>query len=336
MSGSTGSSRRTWARAAAAERAVEAGALVDGVARAKSYRLEGGEEIELPAAEPEPVVAPPAPPRSSSRTSTCWSIDKPAGLVVHPGAGHRTGTLVDALAGKIAGGEPGRPGIVHRLDRDTSGLMVAARTQEAYELLTGLVREHALERTYTRARQGTAAFPHRADRGADRPRPRRPDARLARHRLAARRGHALRGRLELWPGHALLRVHAGDGADAPDPRAPRRDRPARRRRSGLRRAPSRRSGGSSCTPRSSPSRIPSQRGADRDPVGAACPISTASSLVSAPPDGRGYHAQRPRSLRPAGTPRVDGGRQLIRLPPRASPEHRNPKPRKGLSCPSFP
>src|SRR5205807_7563670 len=76
-------------------------------------------------------------------------VDKPAGLVVHSGAGHSGDTLVDALAGKLAGGDPERPGIVHRLDRDTSGLMAAARTDEAYELLSQLVRDRALERTYT-------------------------------------------------------------------------------------------------------------------------------------------------------------------------------------------
>ncbi len=115
---------------AAAERAVEAGALVDGVTRVKSFRLEGGEEIELPAA------ATPVSRRRARRPmpAIVWEdehllvIDKPAGLVVHPGAGHASGTLVDALAGKAAGGEPGRPGIVHRLDRDTSGLMVVARS----------------------------------------------------------------------------------------------------------------------------------------------------------------------------------------------------------------
>ena len=115
----------------AAERAVEAGALVDGVARAKSFRLEGGEEVELVAARARPAVAPPAEPAIAWEDEHLLVIDKPAGLVVHPGAGHTSGTLVDALAGKIAGGEPGRPGIVHRLDRDTSGLMVVARSQEA-------------------------------------------------------------------------------------------------------------------------------------------------------------------------------------------------------------
>ncbi|MDP8911883.1 MAG: RluA family pseudouridine synthase, partial [Actinomycetota bacterium] len=76
-------------------------------------------------------------------------VDKPAGLVVHPGAGHRAGTLVHGLlAHDAAGGERERPGIVHRLDRDTSGLMVVARSEEAHRRLQTLVRRRELERRY--------------------------------------------------------------------------------------------------------------------------------------------------------------------------------------------
>ena len=157
----------------AAERAVESGALVDGVARVKSYRLEGGEEIELADVVPAPRVAKPAEPRFAYEDEHLFVVDKPAGLVVHPGAGHASGTLVDALAGKIAGGDdPERPGIVHRLDRDTSGLLVVARTPEAYGKLVELVRERALERTYTalvrgrpKSRTGRIEAPIGRDRG---------------------------------------------------------------------------------------------------------------------------------------------------------------------------
>ncbi len=135
---------------AAAERAVERGALVDGQARPKSYRLEGGETISVTA-----ELAPAAPSIDDLPTPTiAWSdehlavVDKPAGLVVHAGAGVKTGTLVDVLASTVAGGDPERPGIVHRLDRDTSGLMVVAKSEAAHERLTQLVRERALERTY--------------------------------------------------------------------------------------------------------------------------------------------------------------------------------------------
>ena len=134
---------------AAAERAVTAGALVDGVARPKSHRLEGGEEVTL-AEEPDRVATTHELPevRLAYEDAHVLVVDKPAGLVVHPGAGHASGTLVDVLAGKLAGGDPERPGIVHRLDRDTSGLLVAARTEKAFERLSELVRERALERTY--------------------------------------------------------------------------------------------------------------------------------------------------------------------------------------------
>src|SRR5579884_2354149 len=135
---------------AAAERAIAAGALVDGVARPKSHRLEGGEEVTLPAEEEAAAGADEAVPdvRIAYEDPHLLVVDKPAGLVVHHGAGHARGTLVDVLAGRIAGGEADRPGVVHRLDRDTSGLLVLARTERAYERLARLVRERALERTY--------------------------------------------------------------------------------------------------------------------------------------------------------------------------------------------
>ena len=105
----------------AAERAVAAGVLVDGTPRPKSYRLEGGEVLSLP--EEVEIVAPPAPeaPPLAYVDEHLAVVDKPAGIVVHAGAGHAGDTLVDALAGVVGGGEPGRTGIVHRLDRDTSG-----------------------------------------------------------------------------------------------------------------------------------------------------------------------------------------------------------------------
>ena len=79
-------------------------------------------------------------------------VDKPAGLVVHPGAGHTTGTLVQGLLARFpelaAVGEPERPGIVHRLDRDTSGLMVVARSSRAYGALVAALAAHEVERAY--------------------------------------------------------------------------------------------------------------------------------------------------------------------------------------------
>jgi 23S rRNA pseudouridine1911/1915/1917 synthase len=89
-------------------------------------------------------------------------IDKPAGLVVHPARGHREGTLSQLLAGLITGphppgvggGDPDRPGIVHRLDRDTSGLMVVARSEQAHARLQAALRERLIEREYTALVEG--------------------------------------------------------------------------------------------------------------------------------------------------------------------------------------
>jgi 23S rRNA pseudouridine1911/1915/1917 synthase len=142
---------------AAAERAVELGALVDGVARAKSFRLEGGEEVELAAETPAATVSPPAEPPIVWEDEHLLVVDKPAGLVVHPAGSTRTGTLVQGLLahGAEGGEDDDRPGIVHRLDRDTSGLLVVARSAEAYALLQELIRSRELERTYAALVRGT-------------------------------------------------------------------------------------------------------------------------------------------------------------------------------------
>jgi 23S rRNA pseudouridine1911/1915/1917 synthase len=81
-------------------------------------------------------------------------VDKPAGLVVHPARGHREGTLSQLLAGAAAGGDPERAGIVHRLDRDTSGLMVVARSEEAHRLLQAALARRAVEREYVALVEG--------------------------------------------------------------------------------------------------------------------------------------------------------------------------------------
>jgi 23S rRNA pseudouridine1911/1915/1917 synthase len=135
-----------------AERVLATGVLVDGAKQAKSHRLSGGEEVEFDAPErlvAAPVVAEEMDLRIGYEDEHLVVVDKPAGLVVHPAPGHATGTLVHGLLShEIAGGDADRPGIVHRLDRDTSGLMVVARSEEAYRRLQGLVRRRELERHY--------------------------------------------------------------------------------------------------------------------------------------------------------------------------------------------
>jgi 23S rRNA pseudouridine1911/1915/1917 synthase len=194
----------------AAERAIDAGALVDGVARAKSFRLEGGEEVTLPLDVPVPAVEPPAVPRIAYEDEHVLVVDKPAGLVVHAGHGHVGDTLVDALQGRIAGGDPERPGVVHRLDRDTSGLLALARSEDAYERLAQLVRERAFERGYValvhgrpRSRAGRIEAPI----GRDRADPTRISLDTDTPRNAVTHFEVVRQ----WPEYALLRVRLETG-----------------------------------------------------------------------------------------------------------------------------
>jgi 23S rRNA pseudouridine1911/1915/1917 synthase len=111
----------------------------------------GGEtlEVEIPAAEPSELEPEELDLRIAYEDEHLLVVDKPAGVVVHPAPGHASGTLVHGLLARgAAGGASERAGIVHRLDRDTSGLLVVARSEEAYERLQALVRERELERTY--------------------------------------------------------------------------------------------------------------------------------------------------------------------------------------------
>ncbi|HEY8103924.1 MAG TPA: RluA family pseudouridine synthase [Gaiellaceae bacterium] len=143
---------------ALAERLITGGAvLVDGEPRQKSHRLEGGEDVlvELPAA-PEPLAPEAMDLRIAWEDEHLLVVDKPAGVVVHPGIGHESGTLVHGLlALDAAGGDEDRPGIVHRLDRDTSGLLVVARSEEAHAKLQDLIRRREVERRYLALVKGT-------------------------------------------------------------------------------------------------------------------------------------------------------------------------------------
>ncbi|HEX4902376.1 MAG TPA: RluA family pseudouridine synthase [Acidimicrobiales bacterium] len=137
---------------------VDAGEVrVDGQVRTRrADRVEEGQVISLalPAIDTGPPVAPDAAidVRVVLEDPHLVVVDKPAGLVVHPGSGNPTGTLVHGLLSRypeMAGvGEPFRPGIVHRLDRDTSGLLVVARTPEAHAGLTGALRRREVTRRY--------------------------------------------------------------------------------------------------------------------------------------------------------------------------------------------
>jgi len=124
--------------------------LVDGGSRPKSHRLEGGEELEVELAprELQRLEAEEVDFRIAYEDEHLLVVDKPAGVVVHPAGGRGRGTLVHGLVGRAGGGEQDRPGIVHRLDRDTSGLLVVARSEEAYRRLQNMVRRRALDRRY--------------------------------------------------------------------------------------------------------------------------------------------------------------------------------------------
>jgi 23S rRNA pseudouridine1911/1915/1917 synthase len=160
---------------AAAERLLAAGAvLVDGQPRGKSHKLAGGEEIEIeaPAADPAEEAMPLPELAIAYEDEHLFVVDKPAGVVVHPAPGHPGGTLAQALAAAgAAGGEEDRPGIVHRIDRDTSGLLVVARSPETHERLQELVKRRAVTREYLalvvgrpRSRRGTIDAPIGRDR----------------------------------------------------------------------------------------------------------------------------------------------------------------------------
>jgi 23S rRNA pseudouridine1911/1915/1917 synthase len=157
-----------------AERLIADGAvLVDGEPRTKSHRLTGGEDVlvELPA-DAAPLVPEEMNLRVAWEDEHLLVVDKPAGVVVHPGAGHDTGTLVHGLlALDAAGGDEERPGIVHRLDRDTSGLLAVARSETAHERLQESIRLRQVERRYLalvkgspRSRSGRIEAPIGRDR----------------------------------------------------------------------------------------------------------------------------------------------------------------------------
>jgi 23S rRNA pseudouridine1911/1915/1917 synthase len=126
--------------------------LVDGRLRPKSFRLSGGEQVQVDLRSPADLEPEPVPVPVLYEDEHLLVVSKPAGLVVHPTASRRTGTLVNRL---LAMGTPlstvggaDRPGIVHRLDAGTSGAMVVAKDDAAHAALSDLFRLHAIDRHY--------------------------------------------------------------------------------------------------------------------------------------------------------------------------------------------
>ena len=133
----------------------EGNVTVNGKVESKNYRLRLNDEIEIEEGEPKSldVEAESIPLDIIYEDGDIIVINKPSGMVVHPAPGNESGTLVNALlyhCGDTLSGINGviRPGIVHRIDKDTSGLLVVAKNDEAHVFLSSLLKEHGIKRTY--------------------------------------------------------------------------------------------------------------------------------------------------------------------------------------------
>jgi len=196
---------------------IEAGRVrVEGEMRKPSYKLRTGESVSVEPAEPRPLraFAEEIPLDILYEDQDVIAVNKPAGMVVHAGAGRHEGTLVNALLHKYGDlsqvGGPLRPGIVHRLDKGTSGILLVTRTDGAHRRLAAQFAARSVEKTYLALVQGNP----RADHGViDRPVSRDPrhrtrmTARLAAGR-AAHTEFTVRARFEK---SALLEVRIGTG-----------------------------------------------------------------------------------------------------------------------------
>lgn len=200
-----------------ATRLIESGEVaVNGRAVSKSYKLAGGEDIAVTLPEPEPVEAVPQdiPLDVVYEDADVIVVNKPSGMVVHPAPGHPDGTLVNVLlyhcAGTLSGvGGALRPGIVHRIDRDTSGLIIAAKNDAAHQYLSAQLADHTLARTYECIVVGAL----REDRGT-------VDAPIARHPTGRKRMAVVAGGREAvthweviarYPGYTHVRCRLETG-----------------------------------------------------------------------------------------------------------------------------
>lgn len=137
-----------------AQKLIDAGCVtVNGEKVKPGHRLEAGDSVNLSIPEPDTpgLAAQQIPLAILYEDEDLIIVDKPAGLAVHPGAGHPDGTLVNALLGycpDISGGDMARPGIVHRLDKDTSGLIIIAKNPASHHYLADQFKNREVSKTY--------------------------------------------------------------------------------------------------------------------------------------------------------------------------------------------
>ena len=189
--------------------------LVEGRAAKKSDPVRPGQEVEARLPAPTPAAAEPQdiPLDIVHQDRDLAVVNKQAGLVVHPAPGHPDGTLVNALLhhlGDLSGiGGTLRPGIVHRLDRDTSGLMVVAKSDRAHQALAAALKARTVKRTYLAALWGAPSEPRVT---VDRPIGRHPRNRVRMAVVPGGRPSRTRfRRLEIWPAACLCEAELDTG-----------------------------------------------------------------------------------------------------------------------------